>query len=175
MESLLRGKKATKDWVFQTLLDFVCRRAREPTLGTCCEFDRSKRNEYRDIQSFMLVRKVNRVLSFCPDRLALQSRESALRNNGFEVISVWSEIRAQFEIEVGRCGILLTCFRVSERQIKELADLFRRNCPDGQIILMTNDRKPPIFAEAVVPEHEGVQTLVSAAIQISSKGFYTRR
>jgi len=117
----------------------------------------------------MLLRNLNKVLSFSPDPGVLELRESALKNNGFEVTSVWSALQARFEIETGRCGVLLICFRVSEPQLKDLAKLFRKNCSDGHIIFVMKDKEPPVFAEAVVGEEEGPQALVSVAAQMAGK------
>ena len=128
----------------------------------------------RHLNIVMFVRNANKILSFSPDTAALQSRESALRNSGFEVTSVWSESQAQFEIEMGRCGVLLMCFRASEPQIKDLTTLFRKNCPDGHIIVVMKDKEPPVFAEAVVAENEGPQTLISVASQMAGKGLHRR-
>jgi hypothetical protein len=122
----------------------------------------------------MLLRNLNKVLSFSPDPRVLQSRESALRNSGFDVTSVGSESQARFEIEMGRCGVLLICFRVPEPQLKDLSKLFRKNCPDGHIIFVMKDKAPPVFAEAVVAEGEGLQKLVSVAAQIAGKGLDRR-
>jgi hypothetical protein len=78
----------------------------------------------------------NRILSFCVDREPLRRRERALRSGGFEVVSVNSESQARFEIEMGRCGVLLMCYRTVASARRELAMLFRRNCPRGKIIFV---------------------------------------
>jgi hypothetical protein len=46
----------------------------------------------------------NNVLSLNPNRQALLGLESAVRENGFEVISAYSPIEARFEIEMGDAG-----------------------------------------------------------------------
>ena len=78
----------------------------------------------------------HKVLSFSPDREALLKREAALRKSGVEVFSTSTENQARFEIETGKCGVLLICFRVSPLQAKDLASLFRKN---GYIIFVLND------------------------------------
>jgi hypothetical protein len=52
------------------------------------------------------------ILSLSPDQDALASREVTLRNGGMKVISVMSPIQARFEIEMGRCGVFLICYRL---------------------------------------------------------------
>ena len=39
-----------------------------------------------------------------------KGQESVLRDNGFEIISAATPLQARFEIEMGRCGILLTSY-----------------------------------------------------------------
>ena len=80
----------------------------------------------------------NTVLSFSHDSDLLLQREVALRSGGFEVISVNTESQACFEIEMGRCGVLLICYRASAGTIKDLTQLFRRSCPTGSIVFVMN-------------------------------------
>src|SRR5712671_4377672 len=79
----------------------------------------------------------NTVLSLSPDQRALASREVTLRSGGMRVISVMSSIQARFEIEMGRCGIFLICYRLSPIAASELTTLFRRHCPQGKIVFVT--------------------------------------
>lgn len=65
-------------------------------------------------------------------------REATLRSGGFEVVSVLSPIQARFEIEMGRCGVFVICYRVSKDEAEELTTLFRKNCPDGRVIFVTH-------------------------------------
>lgn len=80
----------------------------------------------------------NTVLSLNPDGQTLCSQESALREIGFEVISVSTPIQARFEIEMGRCGIFLSSYITPLPIYRSLADLFRRSCPDGSVIFITH-------------------------------------
>jgi len=104
------------------------------------------------------------VLSFSVDRDLLRQREATLRNDGFKVISVETESQARFEIEMGRCGTLLICFRAHPETTKQPANLFRRNCPDGRIIfVMNHDRKKaPGGVDVIVPESAGPQAIIRA-------------
>lgn len=54
------------------------------------------------------------VLSLTPNKDALVVRETALQNAGFKVTSVMTPVEARFEIEMGRCGTLLICYRLSK-------------------------------------------------------------
>ncbi len=65
------------------------------------------------------------VLSFSNDPELLREREAAIRNGGFGVISVSNETAARFEIEMGRCGVLLICYTIPPPISGELASLFR--------------------------------------------------
>ena len=78
----------------------------------------------------------NTVLVLNPDRQILQRDEDALRQNGFEVISVNTPLEARFEIEMGRCGTFLTCYLTPVSIYRSLADLFKRFCPDGLVIFV---------------------------------------
>lgn len=104
---------------------------------------------------------IHKVLSFSPDREALFQRAAALNRGGFEVFSTSIENHARVEIETGRCGVLLICFRVPSGQAKELASLFGRNCPDGQVIFVVNDTHDlAADADAFVPESKGPEAIV---------------
>jgi DNA-binding NtrC family response regulator len=95
------------------------------------------------------------VLSLSPNESALAAREATLRSAGFEVISVLSPIQARFEIEMGRCGVLVICYRVPHDETEELTKLFRKNCPEGRVIFVTQPgqkREVPWGTDRAVPE-----------------------
>ena len=104
----------------------------------------------------------NTVLSFSPDPNLLLHRESALRNAGFEIISVRTEIQARFEIEMGRCGMLLVSSAASAGTIQDLTKLFRRRCPPGTILFVTNrtDESAPQEVDFVVSDTAKPGTIV---------------
>ena len=78
------------------------------------------------------------LLSFDFERL--HRREVALRSNGWEVKSVYSPGQARFEIEMGTCGIFVTCRQVPDIVNQDLMNLFRRFCgKHGLIILVAPD------------------------------------
>lgn len=104
----------------------------------------------------------NTVLSFSPDPNLLLQRETALRNTGFEVISVKTESHACFEIEMGRCGVLVICYTPSAGTTQDLTKLFRRRCPTGSIVFVMNrtDESAPQEADYVVSESAGPEAIV---------------
>jgi hypothetical protein len=106
----------------------------------------------------------DKVLSFSGDRDSLIRRELALRSDGFDVVSVESESQARFEIEMGRCGTLLICFRNHPEAAAELTRLFRRNCPTGVIIFVMNHspERAPHSVDYIVPESAGPQAIIQA-------------
>ena len=112
------------------------------------------------------------VLSLTPDTDALVVRETALHNGGFKVVSVMSPVQARFEIEMGRCGTLLICYRLPEIDAKEIARLFRRNCPDGRIIFVTDPRRQdvPVRADITIPESSGAEVIVQALRESPQSG-----
>jgi hypothetical protein len=101
---------------------------RQPPQPYCSSQHRSKR-----------MLNENTVLSLNPDRQALATHEAALREHGFEVISVSAPMEARFEIEMGRCGVFLTCDIVSAVIYSDLVQLFRRNCPKGLVVRITRN------------------------------------
>jgi hypothetical protein len=105
----------------------------------------------------------NTVLSLSPDQHALASREATLRSGGMKVISVTSPIQARFEIEMGRCGVFLICYRLSAIAADELTRLFRRHCPQGQIIFVTElpgDESVPAETNVALPESSGPENIL---------------
>jgi DNA-binding NarL/FixJ family response regulator len=104
------------------------------------------------------------VLSLSPDLDSLKARESVLRSNGLNVISVMSAIQARFEIEMGRCGVFLICYRISPVEAAELTRLFRKSCPDGRVIFVgkTRDASAPAGIDSVVSESSGPESLTRA-------------
>jgi hypothetical protein len=100
----------------------------------------------------------NVILSFGIDRERLADREAALRQAGFEVISVSSEMQAHFEIEMGRCGLLLMCYRTSPLTACELTTVFRKHSPNGRIIYVMNSARGAIPVSADMTEFQSQGT-----------------
>lgn len=107
----------------------------------------------------------NTVLSLSPNQAASARREATLRSAGFEVISVLSPIQARFEIEMGRCGVFVICYRVSKDHAEELTRLFRKNCPAGRVIFVTQPgqkQEVPRGTDFAVPESTGGELVLQA-------------
>ena len=103
----------------------------------------------------------NTVLSLSSDQAILNSRAIALRDGGTRVVSVMSRIQARFEIEMGRCGILLVCYRLSKAAVDDLTRLFRKISPQGLIIFISEvpgDDRVPAEADISLPESSGPET-----------------
>jgi hypothetical protein len=112
----------------------------------------------------------NTVLSITTDQAVLASREVALRNGGMTVISVMSPIQARFEIEMGRCGILLICYRLSDDAANELTRLFREYCPEGHIVFVTrlpSEGGVPADVDIAVPESSGPDKILQELKRIA--------
>jgi hypothetical protein len=108
------------------------------------------------------------VLSLSPSEAALEAREATLRNGGLNVISVMSPIQARFEIEMGRCGVFLVCYRVSREEAEELTNLFHRNCPEGRVIFVTPPDQitpAPPGVDIAVPETRAAEQVVKIVKQ----------
>jgi hypothetical protein len=78
----------------------------------------------------------NTVLSLNPDRQKLLAYEAALREGGFQIISVSAPVEARFEIEMGRCGVFLANYLAPIAIYRDLASLFRRSCPGGLVVYL---------------------------------------
>lgn len=76
----------------------------------------------------------NTVLSLNPDRQKLLTHEAALREGGFQIISVSAPVEARFEIEMGRCGVFLANYLAPIAIYRDLASIFRRSCPSGLVV-----------------------------------------
>jgi hypothetical protein len=100
----------------------------------------------------------------------LAAYESALRESGFEVISVQSPLEARFEIEMGRCGILLTNYITPFSIYQNLADLFRRYCRDGIIAYLNRDSGEDVLdTEIVLTEQDQPDSLVEKLQAIAGR------
>ena len=101
----------------------------------------------------------NTVLSLNPDRLVLAAHEAALREHGFEVISVSAPMEARFEIEMGRCGVFLISDITPALIYTDLVQLFRRNCPEGLVVRVTCNGHVD-DADAVLSDQDQPESIV---------------
>ena len=110
----------------------------------------------------------NTVLSLSSDHASLAGREVTLRNVGMKVVSVTSPMQARFEIEMGRCGVFLVCYRTSKSAADDLTRLFRKRCPQGRIIFVMEQpggRRIPVETDVALPESSGPATILEAMRQ----------
>jgi hypothetical protein len=100
------------------------------------------------------------VLSLNPDGQKLARQEVALRESGFRVVSVATPLQARFEIEMGRCGIFLTSDITPTAIYRDLADVFKRNCPQGLVVFLTNKKESVPAADVVVSAEDEPRAIV---------------
>ena len=112
----------------------------------------------------------NTVLSLNPDGQTLHNHEVALRENGFDVIVVSTPLQARFEIEMGRCGIFVSSYITPLPIYRSLADLFRRNCPDGLVIFVAHQAADGLpEADVLFFAHDEPQAIVCWIISKQAK------
>jgi len=104
------------------------------------------------------------VLSFSTDHEKAGRRAEILQQNGFEVRSAGSPVQAQFEIEMGQCGVFVTCPVVSELIAADLVGVFRRYCPDGIVVFVKSERARTIDADITVDESDDPAKLPEAIL-----------
>jgi len=104
------------------------------------------------------------VLSFSTDHEKAVRRAEVLKQNGFDVRSVVSPVQAQFEIEMGQCGIFITCPVVSALITADLVGVFRRYCPDGIVVLIGAPRRMAIEAKIALDESDGPDMIARAIL-----------
>jgi hypothetical protein len=103
------------------------------------------------------------ILSLSPSPDALRLREATLRRGSLNVFSVQDSIQARFEIEMGRCGVFLLCYRSSIQDADDLTSLFRKFCPKGWIIFIKDPAKKatvPREVDIVVSESSGPELIL---------------
>ena len=110
------------------------------------------------------------ILSLSFDQDNLHRRADILKSNGFDVVSVSSPTQARFEIEMGQCGIFVSCALVSDIVNADLFGLFKNFCPDGLIVHVTSSRsqmRPTAQpnADLEVDEASGPEGIVEALLK----------
>ncbi len=91
-------------------------------------------------------------------------RHAVLEGAGFQVFSTSKAEEALLRIENGNCGVLLLCYSLADDMLRRLATQFRKSCPDGRIVAITNRPVviPPIHADAFVYAVDGPDALIAA-------------
>lgn len=107
--------------------------------------------------------RAQKIISVGTDRELLWPRNSVLESAGFDVITTASQDDAVSAIQIGNCGTLLLCYSLLRPQRQVLAEEFRKYCPDGKIVAITNQRlDKPDFADAFVYGVDGPEALIDA-------------
>jgi DNA-binding NarL/FixJ family response regulator len=105
----------------------------------------------------------HKVISTGSNPELLWLRDAVLQSAGFDVTSTASEDDALNRIRQGNCGILLLCYSLSEPARDQLTEEFRKCCPDGRIVAITNKKMDkPEVADALVYGVEGPEALIDA-------------
>jgi hypothetical protein len=100
------------------------------------------------------------VLSLNPDRQSLLDHESALRESGFAVTSVYSPLQARFEIEMGRCGVFLTSYITPLVIYEDLASLFKRSCTSGLVAYVARRQEAIPGADILLSDQDEPRSIV---------------
>jgi DNA-binding NarL/FixJ family response regulator len=103
----------------------------------------------------------HKVISTGSDPELLWLRDAVLQSAGFDVMTTANEDDALNRIRQGNCGILLLCYSLSERARENLAEEFRKFCPNGRIVAIANEKMDkPEVADALVYGVEGPEALI---------------
>jgi DNA-binding response OmpR family regulator len=103
------------------------------------------------------------VLSVGENRELLLLREAVLRSAGFDVFTTNNESEALASISRGDCGVLLVCYSTPFSMKQHLAVEYRKQCPDGRIIAVSNEHIERLeVADSFVYGIEGPEVLIDA-------------
>jgi DNA-binding NtrC family response regulator len=105
----------------------------------------------------------HKIISVGTDPELLWLRNAVLKSAGFEVATTERHDQALTLIQGGACGTLLMCYSLALRTRQLLAEAFRKHCPDGRIVAITNQRlEKPDFADIFVYGVDGPEALIDA-------------
>ena len=111
----------------------------------------------------MMGRTNPNVISVGEHRELLLLRDAVLKSAGFEVFTTDNESEALARISHGRCGVLLVCYSTPSLTKRHLTDAFRKRCPEGRIIAVSNQQVNTLeFADSFVYGIEGPEVLIEA-------------
>ena len=104
-----------------------------------------------------------KVISVGANPELLWLRNFVLQSAGFDVATIANHDHALAAIQGGDCGTLLMCYSLTKPIRQQLAEAFRKYCPDGHIVAITNQRlEKPDFADTFVYGIEGPEALIQA-------------
>ena len=105
----------------------------------------------------------HKVISTGSDPELLWLRNAVLQSAGFDVMTTASADDALQRIRDQDCGVLLLCYSLSEPARNRLTETFRKCCPHGRIVAITNKKMDkPEVADALVYGVEGPEALIEA-------------
>ena len=97
-----------------------------------------------------------------PELLSL--REAVLKSVGYEVFTTQRPEDAVSRIQEGSCAVLLLCYSVPNEWKKELIQEFRKSCPKGRIVAITDRMvaEIPKQVDELIFGLEGAEALIDA-------------
>jgi DNA-binding NtrC family response regulator len=103
------------------------------------------------------------IVSVGQDPQLLSLRETILTMEGFRVLTATDEPTARSFIEKSDCHVLLLCYSLAIQLRQRLVNQFRKLCPTGRIVVITNEPldRPPLDADAFVYGIEGPKALIA--------------
>jgi hypothetical protein len=105
----------------------------------------------------------NVVVSVGKNRELLLLRDAVLKSAGFDVFTTENESEALARVSRGDCGVLLVCYSTPLPIKRQLALVFRKQCPEGRIIAIANQPVGKLeVADGLVFGIDGPEVLIDA-------------
>jgi CheY-like chemotaxis protein len=101
-----------------------------------------------------------------PELLSL--RAAVLSNAGYAVFTTTDPHEADSRIKKGDCAVLLLCYSIAQNRRKQIVESFRKHCPEGRIVSITNEVESDANhtdADNLVFGIEGAEALLAAIEQ----------
>lgn len=94
----------------------------------------------------------------------LNLRAEVLKSAGYDVISTTNPEQANFRMANEICDVLLLCYSLPDDWQKRLIESFRRDCPGGRVVAISNVpfARTPTEADQRVYGIEGPVALINA-------------
>ena len=115
-------------------------------------------------KAFNLAPPSGTVISVGANPELLGLREAVLRKAGFKVVSTDDAAHATREFRSGDYEVVVLCQSLAETVLKELTREFRESCPQGRVVIITNEQLQFAIDDEtkVVYGIDGPETLVEA-------------
>jgi DNA-binding NarL/FixJ family response regulator len=103
------------------------------------------------------------IISVGADPELLTLREAVLQKAGFKVVSTDAK-HAMLEFRRSNYEVVVLCHSLTETALEELTREFRKSCPKGHVVIITNDKLRFAIGDQtkVVLGIDGPETLVEA-------------